>query len=198
VIFSWRVTNCLSVIDPTPVGLQNRTQCRGRRHNSRSPEMCSTRVLRNSYSFGSRRCSFGRRNEDRRCASSVQIDYRPHEPVRCWRLPVFLLLWDSKAPQKQRRPRARGSHNGRDCLHTKLPSRTERDFLCRRRVIPAGLSASLFLLRGRRSDRISPGIALIAFVALLPFLTLRPLHAGRPGVTLRTFEAARESERCGE
>jgi len=29
VIFFWRVTNCLSVIDPTPVGLQNRTQCRG-------------------------------------------------------------------------------------------------------------------------------------------------------------------------
>jgi hypothetical protein len=44
--------------------------------------------------------------EDRRCACSVQIDYRPHEPVRCWRLPVFLLLWDSEAPQKQRRPRA--------------------------------------------------------------------------------------------
>jgi len=45
--------------------------------------------------------------EDRRCASSVQIDHRPHEPVRCWRLPVFLLLWDLEGPQKQRRPRAR-------------------------------------------------------------------------------------------
>src|SRR6266478_6527199 len=88
--------NFILEIDPTPVGFQNRTQCRGRCHNSRSPEKCSTRVLRKSYSCGSRCCSFGRRNEDRRCASSVQIDHRPHEPVRCWRLPVFLLLWDSK------------------------------------------------------------------------------------------------------
>jgi hypothetical protein len=51
------------------------------------------------------------------------------------------------------------------------------------------------LLRGRSGDGVSAGIALIAFV---PFLALRTLRARRSRVTLRTFEATCESERCDE
>jgi hypothetical protein len=77
----------------------------------------------------------------------------------------------------------------------------------------AAFVRQLFLLCGRRSDRISPGIALIAFVALgslgtllahcaaiafFAFFALRSLGTGRTWIALRTFKTSRESERCKE
>src|SRR6266478_278036 len=59
-----------------------------------------------------------------------------------------------------------------------------------RRLTSAGFFS--LLLRGRSGDGVSAGIALVAF---FPFLALR---ARRPRVTLRTFEATCESERCDE
>jgi hypothetical protein len=76
------------------------------------------------------------------------------------------------------------------------PSRQQPDLLLIVSGRPA--QAASFFLRGRCSDRVTSGIALIAliaFVTLVPFLALR---ARRPGVTLRTFEATCESERCDE
>ena len=69
---------------------------------------------------------------------------------------------------------------------------------------------ALFLPCGRRSDRISAGIALIAFVTLvslgallahcafLAFLALRSLGTRRTWIALRTFKTSRESERCNQ
>jgi hypothetical protein len=51
------------------------------------------------------------------------------------------------------------------------------------------------LLRGRSGDGVSAGIAFLALIACVPFFALR---ARRPRVTLRTFEATYESERCDE
>src|SRR5439155_16854572 len=88
-------------------GFQSSIQSSGHRHNGRNLDRRSTRVRHNGYSCHSRYRSFDTRNGDRGCASSVRIDYTRAEPARCWRLPVFLPLWDSKGPQLQRRPRAR-------------------------------------------------------------------------------------------
>jgi hypothetical protein len=74
----------------------------------------------------------------------------------------------------------------------------------------AGFVRQLLLLCGRRRDRISPWIALIAFVALvslgtllaywatIAFFALRSLGTRRTWIALRTFKTSPESDRCNE
>ena len=61
-----------------------------------------------------------------------------------------------------------------------------------RRFTLLGFSCRSFLLRGRRNDSVSSGVALVAFIAFFTLFALRPRRAGGTGRSRRAFEAPRK------